>query len=148
MPIPRSKTFTALDWWHLLRPPLVGAAFLSSYVVLRVLLLVSGGRRAEDADVAGNALLFAAVSGAMCGLVYSLVGRPLRRRGAIGNYLAGIVTVFPYFVFLFFLSPQPSERADHEDPVWWLGTVVASTVVGVFLGREFHEKDNLFKEDA
>jgi hypothetical protein len=148
MPVARLRRPTLLDWWHFLRPPLIGAAFLASYVALRIFAFASAGRFADNGDDATNALSFAAASGAMCGLAYSLIGRPLRKRGAVGNYLAGIVCVIPYFVFLFFFGPVPSERADYHDPFWWGGVLVASVFVGVFLGREFHEKDNLFKPDS
>src|SRR5215207_6629798 len=101
MPTTRLRRLTPLQWWHFLRPPLIGAAVLSSYVAVRILAFAAGGRRARDADETDRAFLFGALSGAACGLVYSLLGRPLRKRGAVGNYVAGIVTVFPYFVFLF-----------------------------------------------
>lgn len=147
MPTTRPKGLTPHHWWAFLRPPLVGVALLCLYVAIRVLAFAAGGSRARDAGEVDSAFILAALSGASCGLVYSLLGRPLRKLGVVGNYVAGIVTVFPYFVFLFCLGPDRSERADLREPLCLFAALAASTVVGVFLGREFHEKDNLFKPE-
>jgi drug/metabolite transporter (DMT)-like permease len=129
-------------------PPLAGAFLLTSMVALRVVALATSGGRAENGEDVDTAFAFAAVGGAVCGLAYSLVGRRLRTRGALGNYLAGIVTVAPYFAFLFFLFPDPAERASVTDPFWLWAWLIVSTIAGVVLGREFHEKDNLLKPSS
>ena len=131
--------------WKLIGPPFWGAVLLTSMVAVRIIAFAGSGRQIQDGDDVETAFAFAAVGGAACGLAYSLIGRPLRARGAWGNYLAGIVTVAPYFAFLFFLFPDPADRASVADPFRLGAWVALSTLVGVFLGREFHEKDNLFK---
>jgi hypothetical protein len=131
--------------WRLIGPPLGGAFFLMGWIALRVLLFAGEGGRAAPGEDVETVFAFAGVSGAACGLVYSLIGRPLRRRGAVGNYLAGIVTVAPYFAFLLFVLPDPQINASPTEPFWLVAWAIVSSVVGVFLGREFHEKDNLFK---
>jgi hypothetical protein len=116
-------------------------------VAVRIVAFAGSGRQIQDGEDVDTAFAFAAVGGAACGLAYSLVGRPLRARGAFGNYLAGIITVAPYFAFLFFLFPESVERASVSDPFRLAGWIASSVLAGVFLGREFHEKDNLFKPD-
>src|SRR5688572_27467715 len=109
---------TGIPRW--LRPPLLGAAFLVGIVLVRAIFALPRliGSEADWGEFP-RTLLGAAALGAMSGLAYSLLGRPLRRVQRFGPYLTGIVTFAAYIFPLMFwghiiFGGEP--RADPGDP--------------------------------
>jgi ABC-type uncharacterized transport system permease subunit len=102
-------------------------------VLLRAVL--SGGR-VSGAELQA-AMVWAAVAGAISGLVYGVVGAPLRRRGRVGAYLAGILTAAGYAAaLLLIVLPKLGEPAN-DATVNWLSGIAISLVGGAALGSEF-----------
>jgi hypothetical protein len=80
-----------------LRPACYGAAVLAAMTLLRAAFILLGRARDPRAILmALGAVVAAALAGAGGGLVYSFLGRPLRRIPIVGPYLAGIIAVAGY----------------------------------------------------
>jgi len=81
-------------------------------------------------------VVLAMLGGALSGLAYSAVGRPLRQFGPIGGYLAGVITLAPYmFVLIYILDfikgVSLLHRPSREDLVIApLMAVIFGTVMG------------------
>jgi hypothetical protein len=95
-----------------------GAVFLFPIAVVYVLLRSS----TPLADLTSFAalLLIAIFAGGLSGLMYSLVGRYLRRLGLVGYYLSAIVTVAPYLIVLVNLG------LDRRTPVSFIERIVGT----------------------
>ncbi len=82
-----------------LRPAAWGALLLAALVSLRVLLVLPmAASRPALLLEALRVVLAASAAGAVGGLAYGLLGRPLRRVPVAGPYLAGTVAVFGYLL--------------------------------------------------
>lgn len=92
----------ASDWLDRLpswaRPAAVGAAILAAMTLPGAAIgaLVQGIDDPNMIVILPFAVLMASGAGAVGGLVYSFLGRPLRKLGRIGDYPAGIVSVLGY----------------------------------------------------
>jgi hypothetical protein len=118
-----------------------GAVFLFPIAVIYVLLTSS--TPLADLTSFAAVLLIAIFAGALSGLMYSLVGRRLRRLGLVGYYLSAIVTVAPYLVVLVNLgldhrTPGLFRRADGWDYGF---AAIGSIVVGLMFGHAFYKRD-------
>jgi hypothetical protein len=129
-----------------LRPPLARAALLVCIVLFRAVVALPRLLRSEVewADFL-RALAGAAALGALSGLAYSLIGRPLRRVRKAGPYLAGIVTFAAYIFPLMFwghiiFGGEP--LADPQDPFLLPFLSVLTLIVGPIMGHRW------FKDDA
>ena len=83
-----------------LKPVAIGAGLLGGITLVRVIGASIVGYPLRSAGQAASAVGLAALGGAAAGLIYAVIGRPLRAHGAAGNYAAGIVTVAPYLVVI------------------------------------------------
>jgi hypothetical protein len=134
------------DW---ARPPIYGALIVPAIVVFKItklwpllaLLLIIGFARGGLGDprallVAAGILILAMCGGAVGGLAYSLLGRPLRRVPGIGRYLAGLVSVAPYVALII-----PGIRLKEGKSLWgpigsaelfafWVCTVLFGLTIG------------------
>jgi hypothetical protein len=118
-----------------------GAAFLLPIGVIYV-VVTSSTPLADLARFAGF-LLIAILAGALSGLMYALVGKHLRRFGAVGYYLSGVITVAPYMLVLVHLdmdskSPALLHRAD----TWgYAFAAIGSILVGTLFGHAYYKRD-------
>jgi hypothetical protein len=104
----------------LVRGPVTGAALIWLFIGLRggfiVLPIVALGilytseTPIADLSLVGATFGLATVGGAVAGLVYDIVGRPLRAV-PLGDYLAGVVSVAPYVVFVVMIIRITEHRA-------------------------------------
>jgi hypothetical protein len=118
-----------------------GAVFLLPIAVIYV-FLTSSTPLADLTNLAAF-LLIVIFAGALSGLMYSLIGRPLRRLGLVGYYLSAIVSVAPYLVVLVNLgldsrTPGLFHRADSWDYGF---AAIGSIVVGSVFGHAFYKRD-------
>jgi hypothetical protein len=118
-----------------------GAAFVLPIALIYV--LITSSTPLADLETFAGVLLIAILAGALSGLVYSLVGRRLRRLGAVGYYLASVLTVAPYMLVIVHLglnskSPNLLHRAD----TWDYGfAAIATILVGSVFGHAFYKRD-------
>jgi hypothetical protein len=114
----------------------IGAVSLAGFVLVRAVL--SGGR-VSVAELEA-AMMWAGLAGAISGFVYGVVGAPLRRRGRVGAYLAGILTAAGYAAaLLLIVLPKLGEPA-YDSTVNWLSGIGISLVGGAALGSEFEKE--------
>ena len=126
---------------HFLIPVVIGAALLGFVIAVRLSFFVFAGRW----DAIGMGLLAVGVAmcaGAVAGLVYSAVGRPLRRVRTIGVYLAGIVTMAAYMLAAIWAIGivDPKEHMDLREGSSQFAFGLVTLLFGALLGREF-ERD-------
>jgi DNA-binding XRE family transcriptional regulator len=122
------------DW---LRPAIWGASALVALTMLRVLFaLPLAVREPRVLLVALGALLASAAIGTFGGLVYALLGRPLRPLPVVGPYLAGIVGVGGYLLAGLALVSLTDDAP--RDPAS-LTTIllVVSLLLGAFVGHRW-----------
>jgi hypothetical protein len=111
------------------------------YILPIVLVYVFVTSQTPLADIGKGVIVvaLAMLGGALGGLAYSVIGQPLRRRGAFGRYLAGIVTLAPYmFVLgyiLDFTKGQTLFRWPSRENV--IVSVLMSIFFGVVMGRSW-----------
>ena len=118
-----------------------GALFVFPIAVIYV--LVTSKTPIADLAKAAALLLIVIGAGALSGLAYSLIGRYLRRQGAVGAYLAGVVTVTPYMLVLIHISVDKLSdpllhRADSFDYMIAAGL---SVFFGTIIGYGFYRTD-------
>jgi hypothetical protein len=77
-------------------------------------------------------IALAMLGGALGGLAYSVIGRPLRRRGAAGRYLAGVVTLAPYMFVLGYIIDFTKGVSLFRRPS--TENVIVSVVMSIFFG--------------
>jgi hypothetical protein len=120
-----------------LRPVANGAAVLGVLTLFRaILILPAAARRPVLLVQALGAVLLAAAAGAVGGLAYSLLGRPLRRVRGVGPYLAGIVTVAAYLLAIggvMMLTGEPVPYGSNA----LIALVIFSSFIGAFIGHRF-----------
>ena len=120
-----------------LRPAAWSALLLAALVSLRVLLVlpVAASRPALLLSALG-AVLAASAAGAIGGLAYGLLGRPLRRVPIAGPYLAGTVAVLGYMLailaLIFVLDERRAPSVSADTIVFALGLAI---VLGSVLGH-------------
>lgn len=142
-PMPRwARALNAFGAWvdarpEWLRPALWGAAILAAMTSIRVLIMLPSAAREPRLLLVLAALGAAAAAGAFGGLVYALLGRPLRRVPVVGPYLAGAVAVAGYMVaglVILSLRDEPGTRDVGADATVVL---VVSLLVGAFIGHRW-----------
>lgn len=95
------------------RPAVWGAAALALLTLLRVVFVLPAAVRTPRVLVTGLlAVVAASAAGALGGLTYGIVGRPLQRVRVVGPYLAGMVAVAGYLVPLLLLLDPDFRRGD------------------------------------
>jgi len=129
------------DW---LRPAIHGAVMLAVITLGRgaFVLLFGGFRQPRVIGMVFGAALVAATAGAAGGLVYGLVGRPLRQLPVAGPYLAGVVAAAGYLFAVFSLMAViDGSGAEGTDMSFGLLAGV-SVVLGMAIGHFwFRPKD-------
>ncbi len=149
------------DW---LKPALMAPAFLLAMITARagvvgllvvlpvaiVGLLFQSETPFHDLALGAGLIGLLFLAAAVSGLVYSLLGRPLRRVPWIGPYLAGIVSVVPYLGAVDLLV-----RASHHEPILapfhrldWFSLTFTALLFGCGLGYVFLSDDGADDEDA
>ncbi|MGZ8493116.1 MAG: hypothetical protein ACXWZS_13030 [Gemmatirosa sp.] len=122
------------DW---LRPAIWGATALGAMTAIRVLFALPVAMREPHVLLAAlGALLAAMAVGAFGGLVYALLGRPLRALRVVGPYLAGMVGVAGYMLAGLVLVSLTDDEP--HDPVTMATTLlVVSLLLGAFVGHRW-----------
>lgn len=118
-----------------------GAVFLLPIALIYVLLTSS--TPLADLRMGAGFLLIAILAGALSGLMYSLVGKHLRRFGVVGYYLSAIITVAPYMLIIIQLdADSKTTRFFHHADSWdYAFAAIASIVVGSLFGHAFYKRD-------
>ncbi|HEY2375781.1 MAG TPA: hypothetical protein VGH98_07360 [Gemmatimonadaceae bacterium] len=95
------------------RPAIYGAAILAAVTSVRAVFMLLGAVRQPRLLLpALGAIVLASAGGAGGGLVYSLIGRPVRRVPVLGPYLAGIITVCGYLGSVLMLMTVAGDRRE------------------------------------
>jgi hypothetical protein len=117
-----------------------GALLVVPTVVLYV--LTTSHTPLADLTLGASIVGLAVVGGAFAGLSYSSLGRPLRRLGRLGRYLAGITTIAPYVLVLLFTI----HVADHK-PLFapfveedWVIFACMSVFFGIVIGASWFRR--------
>ncbi len=84
-----------------------------------------------------STMRWSAFAGGIAGLVYGVVAAPLRARGRLGAYLAGIVTAAGYAAALILVVLPALGEPPYGAAVNWLAGIGISLVAGAALGSEF-----------
>jgi hypothetical protein len=142
-PLPRwARALNAFGGWvharpDWLRPAIWGASALAAMTLVRVLFALPLAVREPAVLLAAlGALAGAAAMGAFGGLVYALLGRPLRPLPVVGPYLAGMVGVAGYMLAALVLLSLGDDAA--RDPATTTATLLGvSLVVGAFVGHRW-----------
>ncbi|MGQ0713972.1 MAG: helix-turn-helix domain-containing protein [Gemmatimonadaceae bacterium] len=133
---------TAANWLEK-RPPWLGAAAVGAVALGVFTVLRVGGMAVNgEAPSAGGALLLiireivrGAVLGAAAGLTYTISRDPLRRLGAAGDYLAGMMCVWAvmlvHFISMQLLTGHPAFATPNDAGV----VALAGAVVGAIIGQ-------------
>ena len=144
LPLPRwARTLDGFATWvrarpEWLRPALWGAAVLAAMTSLRVLILLPAAvRQPRLLLTALGALAVASAAGAFGGLVYALLGRPLRRVPVVGPYLAGMVAVAGYMVAILLVVAIGDRDASRDLRSDALFLLVISALLGAFIGHRW-----------
>ena len=87
------------------RAPFYGATFVFALTVFGAVARFPFALAAGRLDILAKGLLAAPILGAGAGLVYAVVGAPLRRVPHVGPYVAGIITAAAYFYALVAMVP-------------------------------------------
>ena len=119
---------------HWSRPAAWGAILLGMLVFIRLLFFLPSalGQPSRLLRPLG-ALVVAMLAGAAGGLVYSFIGKPLRRVRVVGPYLAGVVTVFGYMAAIMIIGAVGGESMLNSR-VDFVVFVALSALFGVVLG--------------
>ena len=131
----------ALPEW--LQPAMVGALALAAMAAVRTVLLFPRIVAQPDTVlVALAAIGLSALAGAVAGLSYTLLGRPLRKIPGIGRYLAGIVCAAVYLFPLGLLISYASRGETtgvFPDPVFMVVLFGLSVFWGLIIGHWWFE---------
>lgn len=131
----------ASDWLDRLpswaRPAAVGAAILAAMTLPGAAIgaLVQGIDDPSMIVILPFAVLMASGAGAVGGLVYSFLGRPLRKLGRVGDYPAGIVSVFGYMGAIAIVSELLFNEPIIEGSAGLLIFVGVSVFFGLLVGH-------------
>ncbi len=121
-----------------LRPAILGAAALAALTAIRVVIVLPSALREPRLLLAAlGALLAASAAGAFGGLVYALLGRPLRRVPVVGPYLAGMVAVAGYLLAILgivAIGDRDTPRDLVSDGIFLVGL---SALLGAFVGHRW-----------
>jgi hypothetical protein len=134
------------EFW---RPVVYGAGFVVLWMGMRgaiffvpiALVYVFVTSQTPVADISKGVIVvaLAMLGGALSGLTYSVIGRPLRRRGAFGRYLAGMVTLAPYMFLLGYIldftKGQTLFRRPSRENV--IISVLMALFFGIVMGRSW-----------
>ena len=95
------------------RPAVWGALFMGTLAIIRVIVLLpSAFSNPRALLVALGAFVAASAAGAIGGLTYGFVGRPLKRVRVIGPHLAGIVAAIGYLLPLLLVLEEEMRSLD------------------------------------
>lgn len=124
------------------RPPVIGGGILFAIVFLRmVFVLPTAFARPQLFRSLGLVLVVVTVAGAIGGLAYSVVRRPFRRFGPLGDYLTGIACVLAYMGFLAIVWPlgtgQRLIRDWSDAAAFGALSVLFGLVIGQFWFRQW-----------
>ena len=129
-------------WREFVNPILVGAALLAGMTLLRVGLVLPGALMLGQWTIVGKALaavLIASAGGAAGGVVYALVGAPLRQIPTVGPYLAGMVCMAGYLaaIGLLILPALGDTRLTLYDPAGIIAFVACTVLFGLMVGHQW-----------
>ncbi|GLC23550.1 hypothetical protein [Roseisolibacter agri] len=121
-----------------LRPALLGAAALAALTAIRVVLVLPAALREPRVLLAAlGAVVAASAAGAFGGLVYALLGRPLRRVPVVGPYLAGMVAVAGYLLAILTMVAIGDRDTPRDLASDALFLVLLSALLGAFVGHRW-----------
>ena len=121
-----------------MRPAILGSAALAALTVIRVVLVLPSALREPRLLLAAlGALVAASAAGAFGGLVYALLGRPLRRVPVVGPYLAGTVAVAGYLLAILAIVAIGDRDTPRDLASDALFLVVLSALLGAFVGHRW-----------
>lgn len=121
-----------------LRPALYGAATLAALTAIRVVIALPSALREPRVLLAAlGALAAASAAGAFGGLVYALLGRPLRRVPVVGPYLAGMVAVAGYMLAILTIIAIGDRDTPRDLAADALVLVLVSALLGAFVGHRW-----------
>ena len=131
-------------------PAVLGATFLGGVVAIRVIFAILGlmirepnvAAAAELARAAVPPILAAAGGGASGGLVIPLVRPVLRRMGALGDYLTGVLVVEAYIIALGILAPVAFKEPLVDGSSDWTFMLVGGAVFGIIGTYSYRRADN------
>lgn len=132
-------------------PVALGAVVLGGTALLRAVLILPlaffTGQRGVSVGMAMLAVVVAAGAGAFGGLIYCMVGRPLRRVRWVGPYAAGVVTAAAYLgAALWAIGRiEPSDAISMAQAAGRFAFAICVLIFGLLLGVQFAKDD---KEDA
>lgn len=132
-----------------LLPAILGAIFLGGVVAIRVIFAILGlmirdpnlGAAAGLARAAVPAILAAAGAGASGGLVIPLVRPALRKMGAVGDYLTGVVVVEAYIIALCVLAPVAFKEPLVNGSSEWMFMLAGGAVFGIIGAYSYRRTD-------
>ena len=139
LPVPPPSRFARTTDWIVRQPPgpraaLVGALFGGGITLVRtILVLPFKAESAQDVVLGLGAVLLAAAAGAIAGLVYWYIARPLERVPIVGNFLSGIVAAAAFFGCIAVLLTLMGER----NYLTWSGATLfgfSAVVAGIAIG--------------
>jgi hypothetical protein len=128
-----------------LQPPATGAiAGAAMMLVISLTRLPEIIREPRQGLWALIALAVVSAAGACGGLMYSLVGRPLRRIPRVGRYLAGIACVAGYLFPLALLFSHFADSGDDtfnlSDPVSLVVLLFCTVFFGLVMGHTWFRR--------
>jgi hypothetical protein len=131
-----------------IRGPVTGAALIWLLIGLKggfiglplVIVGILWKSQTPGADLAlvGAVFGLATVGGAVAGLVYDIIGRPLRSL-PLGDYLAGLVSVAPYVAFVVLIIRLSEHRSLLEPPeaAEVFSFAICTLIFGIGFGHSF-----------
>lgn len=133
--------FERLPKW--LQPAAAGAALLAIMTLPGAAMgaLTQGPDDPSMYWIAPLATLVASGAGAVGGLVYSFLGRPLRRFGLFGDYAAGIVAVLGYMGAILVPAQLFFDEPVVGGPEGTVIFLLVSVFFGLVVGYQFRKLD-------
>ena len=132
----------------LIRGPTRGAVliwaligFKGGFIVLPIIvvgILFTSGTPGADLALFGTVFGLATLGGAVGGLFYDVIGRPMRA-APMGDYLAGLVTVAPYITFVVIIIRATEHRPllTAPDGGEVFSFVICTLIFGIVFGHSF-----------
>lgn len=126
------------------RPAAWGALVLSAVTGVRgLVMLVLAGWHMRGVLEAAGAVLLAACAGGVGGLTYSLTRPAMRRLGAVGDYLSGIIAVTAYMGAVLLVLPLFGLEPILSDVAGLVIFAFVSVLFGTLVGKVIHDGERL-----
>ena len=100
--------------------------------IVVALIFLSSANPASDLALGAGVVALAVLAGGVGGLAYGTLGIPARRVPLVGAYLAGIVSIAPYILFVYLIN----QARDHKPLLGKPGTedIAIYTAMTLFFG--------------